>query len=399
MANEVRMAPRKLTDAAVDKFKPEPGARTIFPDTEAKGLELRVAPSGDRSFALLYRVKGDPKKRRVTLGDYPGVGLGAARHLATSYRNEARAGRDPAADRKRLAAENAERQQNTVGAVAEEFIKRHVSKLRSADINEGVIRRELLGQVREGDEWVDDRRNPRWRGIPITDIARRDVVALVERIIDEGHPYLARLVLAYARKLFRWAIGRDVYGLQANPCSDVSAKEHGAPAVARQVALGPDHLRLVWRAAGSLAEPFGPFVKMLLLSGQRRNEMARLAWSEIDFGAGVIVIPAERMKAKRPHEVPLSPAMVALLEGITRGKGAFVFSTTEGASPISGFAKIKTKLDKAVAELQTPERQHMAKLPKWRLHDMRRTVRTGLGSIPSIPHDIRELVIDRKSVV
>jgi integrase len=400
MGTEIRKEANKLTDAAVAKLKPEGKTRTVYPDSEVPGLELRVAPDGTRSFSLLYRPKGDPKKRRVSLGVYPDVKLGEARELARGYRNEARAGRDPSAERKREIAVQAERRANTVGAVAEDFLRLHVASLRSAREAEGVIRRELLGQFRKSgkDEkgkkvwkWADNPSNPRWRDRPVTEISSRDVKALLRAIIDGGHPYAARHALAWARGMFRWAIDEEAYGLELDPCSGVSAKKRGAPAVPRQVTLGADHLRLIWRAAESLGEPCGPFMQMLILSGQRRNEIARLRWSEIDMAEKVIVLPAERMKAKHPHELPLSAPMLDLLNGLTR-KGDWVFPAPWGG-PIGAFSRLKPELDKAIAGLAQAEGIDPGTLPAWRLHDLRRTMRTGLGAIPDIASDVRELTI------
>lgn len=394
---------KQLTDQMIGKLRPPATGRLEIFDSIVPGMAVRLTPNGGKSFVVRCRVKGQPNAIRVTIGDARGVKLTDARREASEILKTCRAGDDPRAIREARAAEAKRHRTNTFGAVAEEFLKRHVAKLRSARFAEGVIRRELLGQVWDDEKWTDDRRKPRWRERPIAGIARRDVVALLEEIVDSGRPYSARLVLAYARKLFRWAIERDVYGLDANPCYEISAARHGAPTVPRQVTIGPDHLRLVWKAAGELGEPFGPYIKMLLLSGQRRNEIARLRWSEVDRGEKVIVLPAERMKAKRPHEVALSAPMIELLEGMTRGKGEYVFSSTDGERPIGGFAKLKTKLDKKVAELHAREmkearanRRDVGR-PKdpadWRLHDLRRTMRTGLGAIPEIAPDVRELVI------
>ncbi len=400
---------KQLTKAMIDKLgAPAKGRIEIF-DATVPAMALRVTSNGAKTFVVRCRVKGQPDPIRITIGDALGMKLEAARDEASDVLRMCRAGDDPREAKKLKLAETAEREGNTVGAVAEEFLKRHVARLRSAKIAEGVIRRELLGQVQEGEgeekKWVDDRRNTRWRERPITEIKRRDVVKLLEEIIDRGNPYLARYVLALTKKMFRWAISRDTYGLEANPCADVSAKDCGAPAIARKVTLANDHLRLVWKAAGKLGEPWCSYFRSLLLGGQRRNEFARLQWPELDTAEKVIVIPPERMKAKRPHEVPLSPAMVEIFNErrAKRGnEGDYVFSTTNGRRPISGFAKAKKALDEAVAELRNEELEQARKdgqevrkteLPKWRLHDLRRTMRTGMGAIPTIPHDIRELVI------
>src|SRR5262249_30217819 len=161
----------------------------------------------------------------------------------------------------------------------------------------------------------------------------------------------------------------------------------------RHAALSNDHLRLIWTAAEQLGEPFGPFFRMLLVSGQRRGEVGEMTWGELDLSRELVWnIPAARMKAKRPHEVPLSPAMVDLLTAWRehRGMGDFVFSTTFGQRPISGFSKVKARLDRIIAEKRAAELGEENPLPAWTIHDLRRAVRTGLGAIPSVPHDIRE---------
>jgi len=397
---------KQLTAEMIEKLKaPATGRLEIF-DSIVPAMALRVTAAGAKSFVVRARVKGQPEPIRVTIGDATAVKLSAARQEASDLLKVCRAGTDPREERKRQLAAQVERRANTFGAVAEEFIKRHVSKLRSKDGAEGVIRRELLGQYQTDEGgWTDDPGARRWRERPITEIARRDVVKLLEDIVDSGRPYLARVVLAYVRKLFHWAVERDVYGLAANPCYGVSATNHGAPTVPRQVTIGPDHLRLLWKAADTLGDPAGPFFKMLMLSGQRRNEIARLQWSEIDIAEKVIVLPPERMKAKRPHEIPLSTAMAELLQHLqeSRGSGDFVFSTMFGKRPISGFGKLKARLDKKTAGLLAGEKSEaegrgeefhgMKELPAWRIHDMRRTMRTGIGAVPAIAPDVRELVI------
>ena len=267
---------------------------------------------------------------------------------------------------------------------------------------------------------MDDPKEPRWRERPVTEIARRDVVELLEKIVDDDRPHMARLVLAYVRKLFNWAIGRSVYGLEHSPCERVSARDLGAATEARQVVLTNEHIRLVWQATewkvreatavneakakidkakkdiAELGYPFAPFVRMLLITGQRRNEVARMRWREIDLDDKLWVIPSERMKSKRPHEVPLPKIAVELLAALPRyAQGDYVFTTADGERPISGFGKAKQRLDKTIAKLLAKEREPEKKEEKvleWRFHDLRRTVRTALGALP-VPYEVRELVV------
>jgi len=121
-----------------------------------------------------------------------------------------------------------------------------------------------------------------------------------------------------------------------------------------------------------------------------------MRWQEVDLKEKLWVIPAERMKSGRPHEVPLPKRVVELLEALPRyTRSDYVFTTTSGERPISGFGKAKNRLDQAIAELlvkQSKTREKEKKLPGWRLHDLRRTVRTQLGALP-VPYEVRELVV------
>jgi integrase len=146
--------------------------------------------------------------------------------------------------------------------------------------------------------------------------------------------------------------------------------------------LGDDELRRVWRAAGTTDYPYGPLVRLLILTGQRRDEIAGARWSEIDLAAGVMTIGAERMKAKAAHAVPLTPRAVEILASLPRfAAGDFVLSGQTGGRPFSGFSKAKVRLDREIGDM-----------PAFTLHDLRRTVRTRLAELGVTPF-IGELVI------
>jgi integrase len=138
----------------------------------------------------------------------------------------------------------------------------------------------------------------------------------------------------------------------------------------------------LWQATEALGYPVGSFVRLLLLTGQRRREISNAQWQEFNLDAGLWTIGPERMKTGSAHEVPLAPAAVELLKSLPRWSGPFVFSARGGTQPISGFSQMKGRLD---AEL-------VGKVTGWRFHDLRRTMRTGLGALP-IPSNICELCI------
>jgi integrase len=196
------------------------------------------------------------------------------------------------------------------------------------------------------------------------EIRRRDVIALLEAIVVRGETaqgrarprsggeYAARHALAQLRKIFNWALSRDIEGLEANPCGRVKEGDLLGASKARDRVLTDAELRIVWAAAQATSYPFGPLVRGLLLTGQRLSEIAKARLSEIDVGGTVLMIPAERMKGKSVHVVPLTDRMSELLAELPSFSGGdFLFTTTAGRRPISGFSKMKRRFDKTVAEL------------------------------------------------
>jgi integrase len=259
------------------------------------------------------------------------------------------------------------RRANTFAVVAEDFIGRHVSKLRSASDVESTIRRELI---------------PRWGARPITDLTRRDIIEAVEEIADSGRLHTAHNSYSYISKIFSWTVARGTYGLEMSPCAALKRSAIITPRKPRQRVLNSAELRAVWNAAEGLGYPLSPFVRLLLLTGQRLNEVAQMLWAELDLDKALWIIPPERMKCDAAHEVPLSPIAIKILRSLPRWSGPFVFSTTAGARPISGFSKMKLRIDAAMPAPITP----------WRFHDLRRTMRTGLSALP-IPNNVAELCI------
>jgi integrase len=374
-------AKRLLTDRALRAVKPAPpGQRTMIWDAMLPSFGVRITDRGAASFIVMRRVNGRLVRDVLgsfRVGAYPKRGgpLAKAREAARAsialmqdgvVPKEARQARALAAQRSR---------QYSFEAVAEDFIKRHVSKLKSGAEVGRSIRRELVG---------------RWGARPFADITRRDVVDLLEEVSASGRRYVAYRLLAYARKLFNWAIARDLYGIQTSPCDRVKVGEFIGAREPRQRVLADDELRLVWRASQHLGYPNGPFVRLLILTGQRLREVANTDWVEIDLDKELWTLPGKRMKGNMPHEVPLSPLAKELVLSLPRFGGSkasnFVFSTTSGTRPISGFSKIKERIDALI------EQELGAPLPGWRFHDLRRTMRTHLGGLP-VPSDVAERVI------
>jgi integrase len=162
--------------------------------------------------------------------------------------------------------------------------------------------------------------------------------------------------------------------------------------------LSDAELRLVWHASDHVGWPFAPLAKLLILTGQRRDDVARMRRSELDLDAKTWTIPAERFKNKKAHDVPLSDLAVAIIEKLPRvkGKADFVLTTT-GDTAISGYSRAKKRLDKAILKIMREERGDDAKaLPEWVLHDLRRTLATGMQRL-GVRLEVTEAVLGHVS--
>jgi integrase len=379
---------RKLTDRYLKSLPPaEPGRRPIYWDSSLPGFCVRITDKGRKSFYVGKRPRGATQLLWTLIGHYPDITPDDARGKAHQVLKLLNEGKRPAEEftRQREAAREAKRlaAANSFGALAELYIKRKLPALRSRVQTEQIIRQRLIVA---------------WGERPLAELKRRDVVELLERVIDsrrvlpgtrrvaEGGVEAARRVLSTASAVFSYAVGRD--RIEVNPCSRVDKKAIFGEPVKRERVLDDRELQLLWAAAAAEGvAAYGILIKALLLSGQRLREIAEMRWSEIDLAQRMLVIPKERMKAKREHKVPLSDRLVDLLETLPRfhGKADYVF-TLNGSKPISSFDRLKLRLDRHITE------HNGAAIPLWTLHDLRRTARTGLSRTGTAPF-IAELVI------
>ncbi len=160
-------------------------------------------------------------------------------------------------------------------------------------------------------------------------------------------------------------IRRDPWEATPRPAREVS----------RERVLSDAELAALWQAAGMLSHPWTPILRLLILTGQRRGEVAGMHWGELDLEAGLRSLPGARTKNQRPHTLPLSPEALEVLEALPRHHGAeLVFEGPRRNVP-SGFGKVKARLDTAMA---TAAQQAGRPVMPWTLHDIRRTVAAGL---------------------
>jgi integrase len=360
-----------LTDRFIrgKSCKPPAGgkSRVLYPDGIVPGMWLRVTERGHKSFVLVARYPMQPKHPTPrALGDYGAITLDQAREKARGWLEMIRRGIDPKIEEERQRAAAHQRQANTFGVVASDFLDRHASKLAKKEEAERIVKGEFV---------------KRWAARPVIDIAPQDVSAAIRAIVDRGAPYQAHNAFGYLRKLFNWAIGTGEYGIDASPLERLRPVDLIGKREIRACVLIDNELRAVWNAAKAMGYPYGPVFRLLILTGQREREVSEMSWQEIDLDKRLWTIPKERMKGAAAHEVPLLPAALDLLGSIPQWRaGNFVFTTTAGAKPINGFSKAKTRIDK------------LSGITGWKIHDLRRTMRTHLSALP-VQDLVRELVI------
>jgi hypothetical protein len=257
------MPTRKLTDRFVERAKPPARGRVEYFDAAFPGLALRITENGGRSWCAFYRFKG--RLRRFTIGHYPAIKPAQARREAAAALERVREGVDPA-EEKRAHREMRTPEADTFGAVALDYLERHHRK-NSRESTFLEAKRDIERNVL-----------PKWRSRPIASISRRDVVDLIDGVIARGAEVQANRTLARLRALFNWAIEKD--RVAASP---VARMKLPTQEQARDRVLSDDELRWLWQGSDEIGWPFGPLVKLLLLTAQRRDEVAGMEWPEIDL--------------------------------------------------------------------------------------------------------------------
>jgi integrase len=206
-----------------------------------------------------------------------------------------------------------------------------------------------------------------WGSRSIHEISKRDVIDVVSAIEQHGAPVAANKALKSIKTFFRWCVGRAV--LDGSPADGVPlpAKE-----VSRDRVLNDDELARVIAAARQIGGPYGGIVELLALTGQRREEVARCTWDEIDMGMRTWKMSSDRTKNAKAHEVYLSDLAVAVLGRVDKF-GALVFSRS-GNIPFQDFSLAKREIDR------------LSGVTGWRLHDLRRTCVSGMARLGIAPH-------------
>lgn len=380
----------RLTEKAVERYAPK-AARYEVHDTYLTGLSLRVTEKGRKSWYVMYRLAGAGPKGikgkliRLKIGDYPLVDLPGARNAAKEVLEPAEYGRDARLER---AAQRETEQTRTFDAVFRRFLEIHVL----ANTKEGRFARQQAELARNSQSGGPPRRRwrnkvgkcaaerhietfalPTWGGRLIDTITRADAYDLLDSVRMEHGAPKARELRKHLATMFSWALNRGL--VPYSPMAGLKAKE--LKYTARKRVLSMDELRRVWNAAGELGYPFGHLVRLLILTGQRRSEVAELRSAWIVDNQQAVLVPADRYKTGRDHLYPLSSPAWALVERLPKwNAGGCRFSTTGGLQPFSGFSKAKASLDKAIAKHTVKD--ELPPMEGWTLHDIRRSVASHL---------------------
>jgi integrase len=349
---------KTITAALAIRLKPPTTTDRIEVfDSVIPSFGMRITQSGIRSWFLMTRL-ANGEQVRVTFGRLPAVTLVTARALARKALDLVARGEDPRA----ISAVDAARTPGTFAAVAREFLTRGAAQKSHAETRR-VIEKELM---------------PSWAAKSLRQITRRDIVQLLDGIVERGSPVMANRVLTTIKRMVAFALDRDV--IDASPCARM--KPPGGKERSRDRVLTDAELRGVWHACdpARLGIVRATFARVLMLTAQRRGEVARMGWADLDLAAGLWRLADTKSGAA--HEVPLTPVVAALLREMPHQAGCpFVFSTN-GRTPLTtDFSRLAAKLRTASATAG------------WTLHDLRRTAASGMTAV-AVPPDHVERVLN-----
>jgi integrase len=330
-----------------------------------KGLGVRVTARGrkgsleGKTFLAQYTLNGG--KRRVALGSCSAVTLADARKATAVIMGAVAHGRNPAAERK-AAALNAKREALTLATMIDQWEKLHLAGRRPnySVAAAGALRRSFA-------KYLD---------APAADLDRAAVVRVLDDLAKDDKAPMAGATARYGSALFGWAIRRGT--VSVNPFERVPV----APTVRRDRVLSDDEIRAIWTATEGPGA-FNAIVRALLLTGQRREEVSGLALAEIDHGLSGWTLPGSRSKNGKPHVIPLSAQMQTLLSAQPRFERSDLVFPGE-SSVFSGWSKSKARLDQRSG------------VSEWTLHDVRRTVATGLQKL-GVRLEVTEAVLNHVS--
>ncbi|GJD36461.1 tyrosine-type recombinase/integrase [Methylobacterium aerolatum] len=346
----------RLTQGMLATLTPKAGkAERIIWDEEVRGFGIRLRASGARTWVIRPPRKGKGSNLHTLAPAAPSAGaidLRSARQKANETLSELALGGDPFKKKREATAQAAV----TLGSLVETYLANKLAKGRRPSTVYG----------------VKNHLNLHWAPLherPLSEITRAEIAAQHRKIANECGPHAADRARSILSTFFVWAIGEGLVEGDINPVQHTNT---ATVPTRRDRVLRDAELAAIWH--GCRDDDFGRIVRLLILTGQRRSEVAAMRWSEIDIQAALWTIPAVRMKNRRAHEVPLSGAALDILATIQKRDGRdLVFG--EGKGPFAGFSNSKIALNKRID----------GAAGEWGLHDLRRTVSTGMNALGIMP--------------
>jgi len=331
----------------------------IFFDEDLIGFGLRLRASGDRvrkSWVAQYRSKG--RTRRVLIGSVDKVALAEARKAARTILAKAELGDDPQDAKAQVRRENA----RSVRPAIDAYLEARCRELRP-------------GSFRIAKLYLTGRYFRSLHPLAVSAVTRADVAAAVRAIVNKHSATTAAAARRQISAFFGWTIAEGLLGNGANPVDGSFCPDGPA---ARDRVLSDDELVAVWRACSD--EDFGKIVRLLILLGGRRQEVGGMRWSELNLDAGIWVLPAERAKNGRAHTVALPPMALNIIRSTPASARDQLFGDRAGVG-FSNWTKCKHRLD-----------QRLGAVKPWKLHDIRRSVATGMADAGVAPHAIEQIL-------
>lgn len=331
------MAGKALTDVEVRALKAEAGQRLVVRDGKVPGLTLRVSPTS-KAWSFVYRARGEARQRRYSIGTYPAWSVAAARDKALALKKRVQDGGDPVIE------EKIRREALTFSKLVERYMANHGKKIRSAAEYQQLLDKDVIPRI--GERRVDE-------------ITRPEVGALLDDVAKRA-PIVANRVMSVISSVFGWAVSEGL--AMDNPARGL--KKRGTEK-ARARHLDNEEVGALWTGLSETAPRYADLVRLVLLLGARPGEVAGMTREEIDLGNALWRLPAERVKTKTAHTLPLVGEALAIVTRLCEGKRAgHLFSTTKGKAPTSqDLAKAFERTRGVLKESATP-------------HDLRRTAAT-----------------------
>ncbi len=362
----------RINKTSVDALAPASGELFLW-DEDLRGFGVKAKASGSKSYVIQYRLGGrGAKVRRYTIGRHGSPWTpDTARTEAKRLLIEVGQGID-------VAAVKQERSRRPPDLGSKKYCERFVDRC---------LKERWSRSWKDAESALDRHVIPVLRDKPLPELTRADVKDVLDRL--RGKIATRRNVYAILRRMFRWAVSEG--DLERSPLEGLEAPPLPQ---SRDRVLADWELELVFAAAGKLGQPFGRLIRLLILTGQRMQELAAASWSELDRDEAVLGIPSHRAKNRRATDVPLATSVIGELDCVAGGekwpRKGLVFTTT-GKTPVSGFSRAKRQIDREVIKLLRDQDDRVVQ--PWRYHDFRRTLATGMQRL-GVRFEVTEAVLN-----